>query len=145
MTESQWNKEIVLECFRCLRDQDLDRMLMYMHAGMDLEVPGKRFGGKFKGSTEVRDFFENFHSIVAPQLNPNRSSETETILAEGNAVFVSTIERGTLTNGEAWETRLSWLFKFDGRKVLSLSFSFDTEAFEELLTEAGSGDGEAAA
>ena len=145
MTESQWNKEIVLECFRCLRDQDLERLLMYMHADMVLEVPGKRFGGKFKGAAGGRDFFENFHSIVAPWLNPSRSSKTETILTEGNAVFASTIERGSLTNGEQWETRLFWLFKFDGRKVLSLSFSFDTEGFEDLLTEPGSSDGEAVA
>ena len=48
MTESQWNKEVVLECFRRLRDRELERMLMYMDTGMDLEVPGKRFGGRFK-------------------------------------------------------------------------------------------------
>ena len=37
------------------------------------------------------------------------------------------------------------MYMFDSRKVLSLSFSFDTEAFKELLTEARSRDGEAAA
>jgi hypothetical protein len=120
-------------------------MLPYMHAGMDLEVPWKRFGGRFKEAAEVVDFFENFHSIVAPQLNPNKSGETETLLAEGPAVFASMIGRGTLTNGEHCETRPSWLFMFDSRKALSPSFSFDMEAFEELLTQAGSRDGEAAA
>ena len=37
------------------------------------------------------------------------------------------------------------MYMFDGRKVLSLSFAFDTGAFEELQTEAVSKDGEAAA
>ncbi len=144
MTESQWNKEIVLECFRCLRDRDIERLLMSLHTGMALEVPGKRFGGRFTGADEVRDFFANCNRMVAPELNQERGSETETILAEGDAVFASTIERGTLTNGTPWETRLSWLFKFDGRKVRSLSSLFDTEAFEQLLAEAGSTDGVAA-
>ena len=107
MTESQWNKEVVLECFRRLRDRELERMLMYMDTGMDLEVPGKRFGGRFKEAGEVRDFFENFHSIVAPQLNANKSSETEMTLTVGTTVFASTVGRGTLTNGEQWKTRLS--------------------------------------
>ena len=116
-----------------------------MHAGMNLEVPWKCFGGRFEEEAEVVDFFENFHSIAAPQLNPNKSGETETLLAEGTAVFASMIGRGTLTNGEHCEAGPSWLFKFDSRKALSPSFSFDMEAFEELLTQAGSRDGEAAA
>jgi ketosteroid isomerase-like protein len=145
MIESQWNKEIALECFRCLRDFDLDRMLMYLHSGVELGIPGKRFGGTYSGATEVREFFVRFFEEFGKVRGSGVTSRTDVILAEGHAVFASTVQEGTLRNGKRLNTRMSWLFKFDGRKIQSMDLSYDTEKFEELMSGGAAQGGEAAA
>ncbi len=145
MNDSQWNKEIVIECFRCLRDQDMDRMVLYLHPEVAMEVPGASSGRPYAGPAAIRDFFNDFFVKIWRRLVDNVTSRTDTILAEGDAVFASTVQEGTTKTGERFQTRMGWLLTFDGRKIKRIELSWDTEMFHRLLDQLASATAEPAA
>jgi ketosteroid isomerase-like protein len=131
VTESQWNKEIVREYFRCIRDEDLDRLLVYMDAAVELHVPGGLIGALCKGTADVRSYFERLSGVF----EPGARVHVKSILSEGNNVFADTVLEGSFVESGRFEIRFFWLFSFHDRKIASITISYDTQALEGLTRQ----------
>ena len=134
MTESDWNKEIVREYLRCIRDRDLDRLLNYLDLAVSLDVPGKT-GGSYTGPADIGAYYKRTWELV----KPGARMEVRTVVGEGNSVFADTVHHATFAGRvDPLELRVFWLFGLQGRKITGITLSFDTEdvarqAGEEII------------
>lgn len=129
VTEGEWNKEIVREYFRCVRDGDLDRLLVYMRPDIDFQVPGSVIGRSVHGIEEVRSSVQELWTFWGR----NAGIDIQSIVGGDDQVFVDTLRSGTSQDGAPFSIRVFWLFAMRDRKIAALTVSFDTEELSRMV------------
>ena len=132
MTETQWNKEIVRDYFRCMRDGDQERLLAYAHPSVVVEVPGTVAGGRYDGVVGFRTYLERIRGLIGD----TPVTQAHALLADGAMVMAETTVKGQVSEGEALDPlRVLWLFELRDRKIVREALFFDTEEVARRLGE----------
>lgn len=129
VTEGEWNKEIVRDYFRCIRDGDLDRLLVYMDPDIDFKVPGSVIGCSVRGTEKVRSYIQELGGFWGR----NAGIDIQSVLGGDGQVFVDALRRGTSKDGAPISMRVFWLFTMRDHKITTLTTSFDTEELSRIV------------
>lgn len=132
-TQAAETQATVSACLKALGEKDIGALLATVSEDVEYHIPGDTpLAGTWRGRDQV---LAGFVAPMAGLFDPDAPYATEVLrtVAEGDAVAVQCVTRGTTRDGRAYENPIVALFTVRDGRIVHIDEYFDTEYFKRTL------------